>query len=183
MLDFGFPVSTVIVSHRHGRSKSRLNNGWMSSPPVNSWNVRRRTIPKLIVSIYPLQHRHLLLDSRLGMFLLWIIQTKHRCLRRAFESVVDSHSQEITNYCVPGLLTLLTSTTSFVHEVRIFNWKFYFNRLAFSHWNISNNFWMLVVNIQIINKYLSMNHTLNVHLLHRWQFSSKFQKFLPKNRI
>ncbi|CAF0780491.1 unnamed protein product [Adineta ricciae] len=34
----------------------------------------------------------------------------------AFESVVDSNTQEITNYCLPGLLTLLTNTTSFVHE-------------------------------------------------------------------
>ncbi len=30
---------------------------------------------------------------------------------------MDSNTQEITNYCLPGLLTLLTNTTSFVHEV------------------------------------------------------------------
>ncbi|CAF3187412.1 unnamed protein product [Rotaria socialis] len=34
----------------------------------------------------------------------------------SFESVVDSNTQEISNYCLPDLLTLLTNTTSFVHE-------------------------------------------------------------------
>jgi hypothetical protein len=41
---------------------------------------------------------------------------------------VDSNTQEITNYCLPGLLTLLTNTTSFVHEVTKKNFfVFFFN--------------------------------------------------------
>jgi len=43
----------------------------------------------------------------------------------SFESVVDDNTQEITNYCLPGLLTLLTNTTGFVHEVNRYSIGFF----------------------------------------------------------
>lgn len=50
--------------------------------------------------------------------------------------MVDSNTQEITNYCLPGLLTLLTNTTSFVHEVQTF-FKAHLFSISFSIYSSS----------------------------------------------
>ena len=51
------------------------------------------------------------LDSVLGVFYMV-------CVFRCFEVYPDPVMQEVTHFCLPGLLPILKNTVQFVHEVK-----------------------------------------------------------------